>query len=161
MSRDSMHNGGAYCRTERVLGNTTAETETDGDWIDRKDPNDKGIALSAKLVINYTAVLIDGGTLDLAVTFRDATSLAGAGADDLWTMSSTTVDTANSGGETVKGTAEIDVDLAEANQFVQAQITLAASGGGTVAYSASLVLFGDHRQPSTKALATLGGATSI
>lgn len=157
---DKFLNGGAYCRTERVLGNTTAETETDGAWIDR-EASGKGIALSAKLVVNYSAVLVDGGTLDLAVTFRDASDSSGTGAADLWTMSSTTVDTANSGGETVTGTAEIDVDLSEADQFVQAQITLVGSGGGTVAYSASLVLFGDHRQPSTKALATLGGATSI
>lgn len=159
--RDKFLNGGAYCRTERVLGNTTAETEVDGDWIDRVDPNDKGIATSAKLIVNYSAVLVDGGTLDMAVTVRDATSIAGAGADDLYTMASTLVDTANSAGETVKGTAEVDFDLSEANQFTQQQITLVASGGGTVAYSASIVLFGDHRQPNTKALGTLGGATSI
>lgn len=160
MGRDAFHNGGAYCRSERVLGNTTAETETDGAWVDRQLA-DKGIALSAKLIVNYSAVLVDGGTLDLAVTFRDATSSAGAGAADLWTMASTNVDTANSGGETVTGTAEIDIDLAEAERYFQAQITLVASGGGTVAYSASVVMFGDHRQPSTKALDTLGDADSI
>lgn len=159
--RDFMHNGGAFCRTERVVGNTTAETETDGNWVDRQDPNNKGIALSAKLIVNYSAVLVDGGTLDLAVTIRDATSSAGAGAADVYTMASETVDTANSAGETVEGTVEVDMDLAEAERYIQAQITLVASGGGTVAYSACFVLFGDHRLPSTKALETLGGASSI
>lgn len=158
--RANILNGGAFCRSERVLGNTTAETETDGAWVDRQ-LDDYGIALSAKLIVNYSAVLIDGGTLDAAITIRDATSSAGAGADDLWSQASTEIDAANSAGETVTGTFELDFDLSEANRYVQAQITLAASGGGTVAYSASIVLFGDHRQPATKAIGTLGGAASI
>lgn len=161
MGRDAILNGGAYCRAAFVLGNTTAEGETNGAWVDRVDPNDKGIALSAKLLVSYTATLVDGGTLDLAVTLRDAISAAGSGADDYVDMPSKQVEQANSGGETVTGVAEIDIDLSGALQFVQPQITLIGSGGGTVAYSAQLVLFGDGRQPSTKALSTLGGADAI
>lgn len=159
--RANFLNGGAFSRSERVLGNTTSESEVDGAWIDRVDPNNHGIALSAKLIVEYSAALVDGGTLAAAVTFQDATASDGTGAADLESMASTTVATANSGGQTVTGTLEVDVDLEAANEFVRAQITLVASGAGTVAYSAVLVLYGDHRQPSTKALATLGGADSI
>jgi hypothetical protein len=162
MTRANILNGGAFCRTERVLGNTTSESEVDGAWVDRKDPNGKGWAQSAKLIINYSAVLVDGGNLTADVTWRDATSAAGAGAADYVAPSGPQVgDVANSGGETVAGTLEFDVDLSGANEFIQPQITLVASSSGTVAYSASLVLFGDREMPSTKALASGGGATDI
>lgn len=160
--RANMLNGAAWCRTARVLGNTTAETAQDGAWVDRQLA-DKGIALSAKLVINYSAALLDtSDTITFAVQFQDASDSSGTGVANYEDASGTkTADTANSGGETVTGTAEFDIDLAGADRFIRAQITATALGGGTVAYSATLVLFGDHRQPSTLALATLGGATDI
>lgn len=161
MGRDALLNGGAYCRTARVLGNTTAETETDGAWVDRQLA-DYGLAQSAKLVINYSAVLVDGGTLTAAVQFQDASDDDGSDAADFEdAVATTTIDTANSGGETVEDTIEIDIDLSGADRFVRPQITLIGSGGGTVAYSATLALFGDHRQPASRAIATVGSANSI
>ncbi|MHB1086150.1 MAG: hypothetical protein ACYCZ0_00185 [Minisyncoccota bacterium] len=160
--RSELLNGGAYCRTARVLGNTTAETEQDGAWINR-ELADVGMALSAKLVINYSAVLADtSDTLTAAVQFQDATDSAGTGVADYEdAVAATVVETANSGGETVTGTIEVDIDLSGAEKFVRAQITLVGLAGGTVAYSAIMVLFGDHRQPSTQAIATLDIATAI
>lgn len=153
--RSELLNGGAYCRTARVLGNTTAETETDGAYVARE--GDEGIAMSAKLSVNYSAVLVDGGTLDLAVTFQDASDADGTGVADYDEMASTLVDTANSGGETVSGTAEVDIDLSHAKLFFRPQIVLVASGGGTVAYSVEVILFGEQVQPMSNALATLDG----
>lgn len=171
MSRDKFYNGGAYSRTEFVAINRTAtaggsgdNTEVNGAWIDRVDSNDHGIALSAKLVIAYTATLAVGETLSFAGNFQDASDSSGTGAadyEDAW--SSTVAATGASGGSTETGTFEIDIDLSGADQFVRAQITPNLSRGGTdtCEWAASLVLYGDHRQPSTKAAATIGGATSI
>lgn len=157
--RSELLNGGAFCRTARALGNTTDETETDGAWVARE--GDEGIAMSGKLSINYSAVLVDGGTLTAAVTVQDASDADGTGVADYDEVASTTIDTANSGGETVSGTIEVDVDFAGAKLFVRPQITLVASGGGTVAYSAEWVLFGDQVQPSSNAIASLGGANNV
>lgn len=157
MSRADILNGGAFCRTERVLGNnTTADSEVNGNWVDRKDPNGKGRAQSGKLVINYSAVLADGETLSLAANFQDASSLAGAGADDYGdALPSTVIAAANSGGQTINDTVEVDVDLSGADEFIRGQWTLGTSLSGTVAFSAVFVLFGDREQPATKAVATL------
>lgn len=170
MSRDAILNGGAYCRSAFQAINKTAlaagtgdATEVSGAWVSRKLA-DVGMAQSAKLVITYTTTLAAAATLTFAGNFRDATSSGGAGADDFaeaW--AATVVATGESGGSTETGTFEIDIDLSGAREYVQAQITpnLSAGGTDTCEWSAALVLFGDARQPSTQAAASLGGASAI
>ncbi|WP_370677635.1 hypothetical protein [Pleomorphomonas sp. PLEO] len=155
------HNGGAYCRSAFVAINKTATaagtgdaTEVDGAWVDRK-PSDAGAFMSAKLVIAYTATLAATKTLAIAAQFRDATDSSGTSADDYGdAIASTVVATGPAGGGTVTGTVEVDVDLAAAREFIQAQVTpdLNASGTDTVEWSAVLLLFGTDRQPITQAI---------
>ncbi|MER9768878.1 hypothetical protein NKJ09_22760 [Mesorhizobium sp. M0189] len=169
-SRDKFLNGGAYCRTVFQAINKTAlaagtgdATEVDCAWVDRMLDN-VGMALSAKLVITYTAALETGETLSFAGNFQDASALAGTGAADYSTaFAAAVVATGDSGGSTETGTYEVDVDLAGAREFIRAQITPNLSRGATdtCEWSASLVLFGDHRQPSTQATYSLGNANSI
>lgn len=170
MSRDQNLNGGAYCRSAFLAINKTATagstgdaTEVNSSYVDRS-LSDVGMAMSAKLVITFTAALQAGETLTFAGNFQDATSSAGAGVDDFsdaWTAK--TAATGESGGSTETGTFEVDIDLSGANRYVRAQITpnLSASGTDTCEWSAALVLFGDHRQPSTQAEVSLGTANSI
>ena len=170
MSRDTFHGGGAYCRTAFQAINKTATaggsgdaTEVDGAWVDRQ-LDDIGLALSAKLVITFTATLETGETLSFSGNFQDATSSAGAGADDFSTaFTATVVATGDSAGSTETGTYEVDIDLAGANRYIRSQITpnLSRSGTDTCEWSAAIVFFGDHRQPSTQATFKLGTADSI
>ncbi len=170
MNRNQMHDGPAYSRTVFQEINATAtaagggdNTEVDGAWVDR-ELSGKGVALSAKLVIAFTAALGQDETLKFALNFQDATALAGTGvADFAAAVASTTAATGDSGGSTETGTFEVDIDLSGARQFIRTQITpnLSAGGTDTVEWSSILVFYGDHRQPSTQAVAKLGTADSI
>lgn len=152
------HNGGAFCRSARVLGNQTAtaggagdNTEVDGAWIDRI-PTDAGAFHSAKLVINYTTTLAQAATLSFAVQMQDATDSSGtAVADYADAIAATVVSTGDTGGSTNTGTVEVDIDLVAARGFVRAQITpnLSAANTDTAAWSAVMILFGSDRQPLT------------
>lgn len=170
MDRNAMHDGGAYCRSVFSAINKTATaggggdaTEVDCAWVDR-ELEGAGRALSAKLVIAYTAALGQDETLKFALNFQDATSIAGAGsADFAAAVSETTAATGDSAGSTETGTFEVDIDLSGARQFIRPQITPNLSRGATdtVEWSAIIMFFGDHRQPSTQAVAKLGTANSI
>ncbi|BCH33130.1 hypothetical protein MesoLjLc_50600 [Mesorhizobium sp. L-8-10] len=168
--RARMHDGGAFSRSVFQAINKTATaggsgdaTEVNGDWVDRELAS-VGRALSAKLVIAFTAALGQDETLTFAMNFQDATSLAGAGAADFSdAVTATTVATGDSGGSTETGTFEVDIDLSGAKQFIRTQVTpnLSASGTDTCEWSAILMFYGDHRQPSTQAVAKLGDADGI
>lgn len=169
--RSELLNGGAYARTAFAAINKTATaagsgdaTEVDGDWIDRIFDADAegGMAMSAKLVIAYTTTLQHTETLKFGVQFRDATSIAGAGADDYEAaVAQTTVATGESGGSTIKGTFEVDIDLSHAKRFIQAQVTpnLSAGGTDTAEWAAVLVLFGHNRVPISRSPVALGSPT--
>lgn len=158
--RDRFLLGGSYSRSERQLGNITAESEQNGLWVSRL--GDNGIALSAKLIVNYTATLAAGETLSLAGNFQDALDGSGTGVADYGSVvAATVIATGDSGGSTEVGTAEIDVDLSGAREFVRSQVTVSSSASGTLAYSACLVFYGDHRQPNSKAIAAVGTADAI
>lgn len=167
--RSMLLNGGAYSRTAFQAINKTATaagsgdaTEVDCSWVSRKGPDgDLSWARSAKLVITYTATLQGGETLKFALNMQDATSSAGAGAADYGdALAATTVATGESGGSTETGTAEVDVDLSGAKEFIRAQITpdLSAGGTDTCEWSACLVLYGPSRQPTSLKLASVVGA---
>ena len=161
MNVSGHRNGGAYCRSALALGNTTdLGAEANGVYVSRFD--DDGIALSAKLVIPYSATLAADETLSVAVQFQDAADDAGTGVADFGeAVEATVVATGAAGGSTETGTVEVDVDLSGARSHVRAQVTASASDLGTGSFSAVVVLFGDARQPSTKAIATLGGADAV
>lgn len=168
--RANMLDGGAFSRTVFQAINKTATaggggdaTEVDCAWVDR-ELSGIGMAQSAKLVIAFTATLETGETLTFAGNFQDATALAGTGAADFATaFAPAVVATGDSGGSTETGTYEVDIDLAGARQFVRTQITPNLSRGGTdtCEWSAVLVLYGDHNQPSTQATYKLGTADAI
>lgn len=163
MTRSEFYDGGAYCRTARVTGNNTAtaagsgdNTEVNGAWLDRMISG--GVALSAKLVINYTTTLTADATLSFGVQMRDATDDQGTGAADYGdAVAKTVVATGESGGSTETGTVEVDIDLAGAKQYIQAQITpdLSAGATDTAAWSATMVFFFDGRQPVTAKIGTV------
>ncbi|TJW14453.1 MAG: hypothetical protein E5W82_10785 [Mesorhizobium sp.] len=168
--RANMLDGGAFSRTVFQAINKTATaagagdaTEVDCAWIDR-ELEGIGMAQSAKLVIAFTAALATGETLSFAGNFQDATALAGTGSADFASaFAAAVVATGDSGGSTETGTYEVDIDLAGAREFIRTQITpnLSASGTDTCEWSAVLVLYGDHNQPSTQATYKLGTADSI
>lgn len=170
MNRGAMLDGGAFSRSAFQAINKTAvaagagdATEVNGSWVDRVLA-DVGMAQSAKLVITFTATLAASATLTFAGNFQDATDSSGTGAADYSTaFSATVVATGDSGGSTETGTVEIDVDLSGARQFIRSQITpnLSAGATDTCEWSACLVFYGDHRQPSTQAIARIGNADSI
>lgn len=164
--RSELLNGGAYSRTafQAIAKTATAagggdNTEVDCAWVDRMDEH-LGLAMSAKLVITYEAALADGQSLTFAGNFQDASDIAGAGAADYSDLIlATIVAAANSAGSLEQGTVEIDVDLSGAKQFIRSQLTpnLSAGGTDTLKWTANLVLYGSSRQPSSKAIASVGG----
>lgn len=161
--RSELYNGGAYCRSAFQAINKTATaagagdaTEVNGDYVSRL--GDHGLAMSAKLVITFTAALGQGETLTFAANFQDADDVSGTEAADYGDLvAATVVATGDSAGSTEKDTVEIDVDLSGAREFVRSQITPNLSRGATdtVEWSAALVFFGDKNQPATRAIATV------
>lgn len=170
MNRSTVLNGGAYARSAFLAIGKTATaggagdaTEVNSDYVDRALA-DVGFAQSAKLVITYTATLAEGKTLSFAGNFQDATKSDGtAVADYSDAFAAHVVATGATGGSTETGTFEVDVDLSGAREFVRAQITpdLSATATDTCSWSAALVLFGDQRHPSTKAVASIASADAI
>lgn len=164
--RDKFYNGGAYCRSEfqainktATAGSTGDATEVDCAWVDRT--GDNGIAMSAKLVITYTAALGQANTLSFTLNFQDADTIGGSGAADYGdAVAATVAATGDSGGSTETGTFEVDVDLGGASGFVRAQITpdLNRANTDTLEWSAALLFFGDGRQPASKAVASIAAA---
>jgi hypothetical protein len=119
-------------------------TEQDGYWVDRDD------RLSGVLIVNYSATLAEGETLTLAANLRDATDSSGTGAADYGdAYAAAVVATGGTGGSTETGVIEIDVDLGEANRYIQGQVTptLSAVATDTVAMSAVFVLSGARTYP--------------
>lgn len=160
--RDKIYNGGAYCRSERGTGNNAATaggsgdaTEVNAAWIDRK--GSKGVAGSMKVIVNYTATLSAGASLSFSGNMQDATSSGGTGAEDFGNVLPATIVASSVAGGTVTGTFELDVDLGSAREFVRAQLTpdLSAANTDTAAWNVTYVLFGDARQPATKALVSI------
>ncbi len=161
--RDKFYNGGAYCRSERGTGNNAATaggsgdaTAVNGAWIDRK--GSKGVAASMKVIVNYTTTLAQGATLSFTGKIQDATSIGGANSADYGNaLASTVIATGPTGGGTIAGTFELDVDLGSAHEFVRAVLTpdLSAANTDTAAWNVTYLLFGDAHQPATKALVSI------
>ena len=173
MNVAEFRNGGAFCRSARGSGNNAATaggsgdaTEVNGAWQSRRSAT-KGIALSAKLIVSFTAALAQGATLSFTGNFQDALDAAGAGAAD-YPVANNTVGplvaaTGGTGGSTETGTFEMDIDLSGAREFIRAQVTpdLSAANTDTAAWHMDYVLFGDYLEPTTKSSTNLASADSI
>ncbi len=143
---------GAYI-TSRAAGAVQATAggagdaaEVDGPYIDRIGFQ------SGKLVIAFQATLGDGETLSIGANLQDAVDAAGTGVADFEdALPSAVVATGPSGGGTVHGTAELDVNLAGARPFVRAQFTpdLSRANTDVAIVSAALVLGGAERLPAS------------
>ena len=169
----SVHNGGANARSARGSGGLTATAGGAGDntvananWVSRKDDRNKGIALSVKLIVSYSAVLAAAATLKFAVNFQDATDGAGTGAAQYpvgESVATTTAAIGPAGGGTVSGTFEVDMDLAGAREFIRAQVTpdLSAGATDTLSFHMDYVFFGEQRGPTTKSPVNLGSPDLI
>ena len=167
--RASFLNGGADARSARGSGNNAATaggtgdaTEVNGAWQSRMSKG--GIALSAKLVVSFTATLAAGATLTFAGNFQDALDAAGTGAADFGAaVPAAVVATGGAGGSTETGTFEVDVDLSGAREFIRSQMTpnLSAASTDTCAWHMDYVFFGDHRQPITKSTVNIGSVDAI
>jgi len=170
MSFSDVHNGGANVRSARAAGNQTATaggsgdaTQVDGAWVSRKTATGS-IALSAKAIISYTATLTAAATLKFAAQFQDAVDAAGAGAANYGdAIASTTAATGGGGGTTETGTAEFDVDLGGAREFIRIRVTpdLSAGATDTAAWSAIYLFFGDQRGFPTKSAVNIASADAI
>lgn len=164
--RAALMNGGAFCRTAFAAINKTATAGSTGDatevnceYVDRKQ-SDHGPFMSMKVIITYTTTLAAAATLTFAGNMQDATSAGGAGVADYGNaFTATTIATGPSGGGTVTGTVEIDVDLSAAREFVRAQLTpnLSAANTDTLEWSATYVLFGSPRQPVSSKIVDIVG----
>jgi len=146
-------------RSERASnGSATAggggdATEVNGAWTDRLGT--KGMYMTAKLVITYTATLAATKTLAFAVNIQDASDSSGTGAADFGdALASTVVDTGESGGSTEVGTIELDFDLSSAKEFIRSQITpdLSATGTDTCSWQATWIFGGTDRGDVSKSL---------
>ena len=154
--RSKFLNGGAFHRTAFLLGATTAKTQTATAWLDRK-LGSRDLIHSAKIVITYTAVLAASETLSAALTVQTSTSSAGTSPSTVGSaVAATQIASGGTSGATVTDTVEFDVDLEAAYRYINGLVTLSTSGSGTVSYTATLVGYGDTRQPATKAIANIG-----
>lgn len=157
-SRSELQNGGFNARTAHAsygpatAGGTGDNTEVDGVYADRMD-SASGLALSAKLVISYRAVLAQAATLSITANIQDNTVNSGGSPVDYGpAFAKTVVATGGTGGSTEVGTIELDFDLASAERYVRSQITpdLSAANTDTAIIWATWVFFGAGRGPMTK-----------
>jgi hypothetical protein len=142
--------GGRLTATAGGAGDNTATALL---WIDRAQVA-RGPFMGVKLVLVGRATLAAAATLTLTALIRDATSGAGAGAADVGTaVSFGVVATGGAGGTTELFTAEIDVDLLSAREFMGVTVTADLSAGGTdtAEIQAVWVFAGSDRGPISKA----------
>lgn len=159
MNRADIFDGGFRARSAHAsyqtatAGGTGDTTEADGAYADRFD-DDSGMAMSAKLIIGYTATLAAAATLTIAANIQDDADGEGAGVDFGEALAATVVATGPGGGGTVRGTIELDFDLSSAERYVRTQITpnLSAANTDTAVVWAVWVFFGAKNAPMTKSV---------
>lgn len=157
MNRADIYDGGFRARTAHAsyqtatAGGTGDATEADGAYADRFD-DASGMAMSAKLVIGYTATLAQDATLTIAANIQDDADGAGAGVDFGEALAATVVATGGAGGSTERGAIELDFDLSSAERYLRSQITpnLSAANTDTCVVWAVWVFFGAGKAPMTK-----------
>lgn len=159
MTRMNIHDGGFNARSAFgdhvavTAGGAGDATESNGVWVDR-EAEASGMAMSAKLIIAYEAVLADTKSLSLAVNIQDDAAGDGGDPADFGTAYANTVIVTSSGGTTERGTVELDFDLSAARRYVRSQVTpdLSASGTDTAQIVATWVFFGAPRGPMSESV---------
>lgn len=158
--RAELLNGGAYNRAAFGAINKTAIAAGAGDntlvtgAFQPRLLSKKGLAMSVKVVIIWTATLAAAQTLKFAAKLQAASDAAGTGAADYGTaLASTTVATSVGGG-TVTGTTELDFDLSGANSHIAALVTPDLSAGvtDTCEWSMAYVFYGHQADPVSASL---------
>jgi hypothetical protein len=109
-----------------------------------------GWAQSAVFAIPYTTTLAATETLSVAMTVQDGENNALSDAGTFATRANAVVATGPSGGATVTGVVELNVNLSGAKRYVRLNYTpdLSASGTDTAALSGVAVLGGAIRLPA-------------
>ena len=157
MNRADIHNGGFNARSAHgsyqtaTAGSTGDATEADGAYVDRF-ATASGMAMSAKLIIGFTATLAEGATLSIAANIQDDADGSGTGTDYGTAYASTVVATGGSGGSTVRDTIELDFDLGSAERYIRSQTTpnLSAANTDTCVVWSTWVLFGAGKGPMSE-----------
>lgn len=153
MSTPQIENIGSLVAVVRAAANTAATAGGSGDntavtgvIIDRAA---LGWPQSCVVAVPFTATLAAAATLSVAITLQSGEA---AGLGDATTFASRTgvVATGPSGGGTVTGTVELDVNLSGAGRYVRANFTpdLSAANTDTAALSEVIVFGGQIRLPA-------------
>lgn len=158
--RSHLVNGGAYARADFLAINKTLTAAGAGDatlvqsaYVDRM-PTKMGMALSAKVVIAYTATLAAGKSLFLVAQGKSADDTAGTNAANFGTALASTKVATSVGGGTVTGTIELDFDLSGCGRCFGIAITpdLDATATDTAEWAATLISFGHQAEPVSLSL---------
>ena len=158
--RSHLLNGGAYARADFLAINKTLTAAGAGDntlvqsaYVDRM-PNSKGMAMSVKVVLAYTATLAAGKSLFLAAQGKSADDTAGTNAANFGTALAATKIATSAGGGTVNGTVELDFDLSGCGRCFGIAITpdLDATATDIAEWSATLISFGHQTEPVSLSL---------
>jgi hypothetical protein len=154
MSTVEINNIGSKIAVVRAAANTAATAGGSGDntavtgvIIDRAALN---WPASAVFAVPFTTTLAATQTLSVAMTVQDGDNDALSDAGTFATRANAVVATGPSGGGTVTGTVELDVNLTGAKRYVRLNFTpdLSASGTDTAALSGVVAFGGQRRLPS-------------
>jgi hypothetical protein len=137
----------AAANTAATAGGTGDNTLVTGVIIDRAA---SGWAQSCVVAIPFTATLAAAATLSVGGVLQDGENSGLSDAGTFATLTNAVVATGPSGGGTVTGVVELNVNLAGAKRYVRLNFTpdLSASGTDTAALSAVLVFGGATRLPA-------------
>lgn len=156
MNISEKKNGGAYVVTDYAGGGTATAagtgdaTDQAGPWLDRTRAGKSVPMGSVKIVVGYSTTLAANKALKLAFQLKDADDGSGTNAANFGAAyASTAVVTDGGSGGTYTGTAEFDVDLTMARNWVQANVTpdLTATGTDTCDLRSIAIWFGSDRLP--------------
>ncbi|WP_407496836.1 hypothetical protein [Pseudooceanicola sp. MF1-13] len=148
-----MKNIGALVAVMRAAANTAVTAGGAGDAtlvtgaiLDRQA---KAMPLSGVLAIPYAATLAQGETLSIAYVVESGNADDLADAVDLVSATAAVVATGPTGGGTVTGVFEVDLNLSPAGRYVRAKFTpdLSAADTDTAALSAVMVVGGTNEVP--------------
>ena len=136
----------AAANTDVTAGGSGDNTLVTGAIIDRVAMRNP---LSAVLGIPYTATLAEGETLSVGYSLESGNESDLSDATVLKTDASAVIATGPTGGGTVTGTFEVDLNISAAGQYVRAKFTpdLSAADTDTAALSGVLVFGGTDRVP--------------
>ncbi len=141
-------NIGAYIKpTFSDINSFTAGASGDGEYH-VGDAIDKMGFESGEFSVAYSAVLASGETLSVAKFYRDSEDNSAWGATTSL-LSETVLGTGASGGTTLEGVSNTDVELLNKNRYIKFIVkpTLSASGTDTLKFASVIILGGSDSIP--------------